>query len=556
MKQLFTTLLLLSLCIHGHAQELPLKTEVPAVSPDPNLPFTVMHFDVMGKDKFSILYYHLVYASVIHAGEFVSDTGQIVFKDTKRREAIPGSALVLLLKKQILDGAGHVLNSQEWLLAGRRMESAGEYKLYFPKGFSHAMVVNRSVVDKNIFNLDAVKGLSEPEMKELSYLCMELTPETGTYEAEPLHPTPQPSTLAEDIVATRKQFKSLRSTGLLFKGDLPSNESVLTRYSIVSDRSFVITKVKEKDKTKPTLLKFYVTADWATFDCLDSVKVAGEVSLTSAATIYNTNTEAIGAFANLQVKSKDEKGEETAQQLSVAMDADYTIGTWLHSVGKNKLNSLSPEVCWYEGTKLWVLSNNREKFFKSYMQIHLFEKGKAALQIFPSTEEEKGSEKTKFVKTFQPTAPNGVGVAPALPERYIPIYFTTVGETRYIVMQGTRIDEASKNRQYLSVNIYRIDAAGKVTHVDMLSDYKAFVPLPLTRLVKNPEADYFLLQYPVKLQLAFFADRSEISPLDLDNSRLMEKPNREYLSTSPYGTALLRRTAIGTKYTLLFYPQL
>jgi len=202
------------------------------------------------------------------------------------------------------------------------------------------------------------------------------------------------------------------------------------------------------------------------------------------------------------------------------------------------------------------MSNNREKFFKSYMQVHVFEKGQPAQYLFPLTEEEKGTEKTKFVKTFQPTPANGVGTAPPLPEKYAPIYFTTAGTTRYIVMQGTRFDEATKNRQYLSLNIYRMEATGKVTHVDLLSDYKAFIPMPFQKIVKNPEAEFSLLQYPLKLQLAFYADRSELSPLDAENASLVLKPDRTYITTSPYGSALLRRANMGNKLTLLFYPQL
>jgi len=555
MRHFFTLLLSLTLLSNSFAQDLPLKIEVPPASTDPNVQFTMLNFEVMGKDKFSIFYYHTLYGSVLHNSEFVEDTGQVVFKDHKHKIPIPNSHIAVLLKKQIFDGSGKLLNSEEWLLAGRKMDVAGEYKIYFPKGAKHPIVANRTVIDKTIFNLDAVKGLNPVEMNTLLDLSLTMFPEDPTNNDNKFASQPNTNTLAEDILATRKQFKSLRSTGLLFRGDLPPNESVLTRYNIVSDRTFVITKGKEKDKTKPTLLKFYVTEDYKTFDCLDSARVEGEVSLTSAATIYNTNAEAIGAFANLLVKSKDEKGEDLAQQFSVAMDADYTIGTWLHSVGKNKLNSLSPEVCWYEGSKLWVMSNNREKFFKSYVQMHVFEKGKPAMSLFPLTEEEKGSEKTKFVKTYQPTPPSGIGTAPALPERYVPIYFTTAGETRYIIMQGTRFDDVSKSRQYLSVNIYRIESKGKVTNIDMLSDYKAFVPLPLPRIIKNPDAEFFLLQYPLKIQLAFYQDRSEIIPLDADNGTLVQKPDNSYLVTSPYGSALLRRTTMGTKYTLLFYPQ-
>lgn len=554
MKHLLSCLFVLTFLLN-QAQELPIKVEVPPVSEDPNLQFTILRFDVMGKDKFSILYYQVISGSVLRSTEFVRDTGQIVYRDAERRDEILGSNAVVLLKKQIIDGSGKQLATEEWLIAQRVLEASGEHKLYFPKKFQHPLVPNRSVINKSIYTLDAIKGLNESEMGALVELARNMIPP----EFRPREYTNQPRydyPYAEDILATKRQFKALKSIGTLFKGNLPSDESVLTRFNIVSDRIFVITKVKEKEKTSSTLLKFYISEDNKIFECLDSAKVEGEVTLTSAATAYNTNSEAIGAFANLLVKSKNEKGEELTQQLSVAMDADYTIGTWLHSVGKNKLNSMAPEVCWYEGSKLWIMSNNREKFFKSYMQLHVLEKGKAATNLFPQTDEEKGSEKTKFVKTFQPTPANGVGVAPALPERYVPIYFTTIGETRYIVMQGTRYDEASKNRQYLSVNIYRIDDKGKVSNVDMLSDYKAFIPLPLPGLVKNPEAEYCLLLYPVKLQIAFYKDHSELSPLDENNASLVQKSDGSYISTSTYGSALLRRGNMGTKCTLLFYPKL
>jgi len=556
MKPFFSTLLSLTLCININAQDVPLKIEVPPLSADPNMPFSILNFDVMGKDKFSVLYVHIIYGSVLNSSEFVSDTGQTVFKDQKRRDPVLNSNAVVLLKKQIIDGRGALLASEEWLLAQRLMESSVDYKLYYAKNFKHPLVPNRSLINKTIYNLDAVKGLNEAEMTALTLLAQSMMPP----ELRPREYTGIPTTpdypFAEDILATKRQFKALRNTGILLKGDLPLGESILTRFNIVSDRIFVITRVKEKEKTNYTRLKFYVSADYKIFDCLDSTKVEGEVSLTSAAPVYNTNSEAIGAFANLLVKKKGEKGEDVMQQLSVAMDADYTVATWLHFVGKNKLNSLSPEICWYESSKLWVMSNNREKFFKSYMQVHVFEKGQPAQYLFPLTEEEKGTEKTKFVKTFQPTPANGVGTAPPLPEKYAPIYFTTAGTTRYIVMQGTRFDEATKNRQYLSLNIYRMEATGKVTHVDLLSDYKAFIPMPFQKIVKNPEAEFSLLQYPLKLQLAFYADRSELSPLDAENASLVLKPDRTYITTSPYGSALLRRANMGNKLTLLFYPQL
>ncbi len=548
MKKIFTILLFALVSLNLTSQDLPLKVAVPPVCSDPNLQFYILNFDAPAKDQFSIFYYHLIYGSVIHAGEFVSDTGSAVFKDPKRNDYIQGANAVVMLKKQTFDNTGKLLNESDWLLAERKMESEGAYVLYYPKGFKHALVPNRTAITMSIYNLDAIKGLTVPEMEALAVLVKGMIPQPPqAYVQSTYHE----NTLAEDIMATKKQFKSLRATGLLFKGNLPKDESVLTRYPIVSERNFVITRTKGKS----FLLKFYLTEDYKTFDCLDSTRIEGDVSLTSMSTCYNLNSEAIGAFANFQLKTKDDKGEDVLQQYSFAMDADYKISGWIHSVGKNKLNSMDPEICWYEADKLWVMSNNREKFFKSYVQLHQFPKAQAAISLYPTSDEEKGSEKTKFVKNFQPPVPMNQSQIAPLAEKYVPVYMTTAGESRYFIAQGTRWDDVTKSRQYMSVNIYRIDGKGKVTSIDILSDINSHAPFPMDRIIKNPNGEFFLLQYPIKVQLAFYPDRSELSPLTDAASMLIERQDKQFIGTSPYGSFMLHHTLSGTKYTILFYPK-
>ncbi|MCC6370548.1 MAG: hypothetical protein IT236_06020 [Bacteroidia bacterium] len=553
MKKIITLVAALFFILSSNAQTLPVTVDVPPLYNDPNIPFNVLNFDTPEKDKFTVFYYHIVNASVMRAGEFVSDTGYVVARDQKMREYIHGSNSLLFLKKQTFDAGGHLLNSEEWLLAQRQLDAQNEYKMYFSRSFKHPFLANRLPITMNIYNLDAVKGLSQPEMTALVELVKGMIPPPpGDVHVASTTGGVRENTIAEDIKSIKNQFKSLRSTGLAFKGDLPSGEKVLTRYPIVSDRVFVITKTKGDSY----LLKVYITADYKTFDCLDSVRVnGGDVTLTSAATIYNTNAEAVGAFANLHYKTKDEKGEDMLRQISIAMDADYKVTSWTHSVGKNKMNSLSPEVCWYEGDKLWVMSDNCERVFKTYKQLHQFVKGADAKQIFPASDEDKGSEKSHYVKNFQPeTPPQSTSIGP-VPDKEVPMFLTTVGETRYLITQGTKYDDALKATLYLTVTIYRIDGKGKITNEDFLSDYKGTVPLPIKRIIKNSNAEHFLLQYPVRIQMNLYEDHNDLNPLTADNTQLIEKYNREFITDGPQGSVMLKRSAMGNKYTILYYPK-
>lgn len=210
MKSCFTLLLCISIYLNSSAQDLPVKITVPEASTDPNMQFNVLQFDVMEKDKFSVLYFQSLYGSVMHNSEFVSDTGQIVYKDPKLKTPIYNSNTVLLLKKQIFDATGKLLNTEEWLLAARKLDVSGEFKFYFPRGAKYTTVPNRTVIDKSIYNLDAVKNLSQTEMAALVELVQRMIPKEG----EAVNYTRTESTIAEDIIATRKQFKALRSTGL------------------------------------------------------------------------------------------------------------------------------------------------------------------------------------------------------------------------------------------------------------------------------------------------------------------------------------------------------
>lgn len=547
MKAKFTLFALLFIQVAVFAQDYPQKINVPPVSEDPNQQLTVLHYDNQEKGEFTVLYYQIVNATVCREGEFVADTGSWVYKDKKFSETVHGSSGVMLLKKQTFDASGKILLDQKWVVATRKFDGMGEYKLYFRPKYVHPLITNRMVVEFNIYNTDLLKGLNQGELKAVNNVAESFMPRepqvSQTYQTKP-------RTIADDLKQMKSSLSGLNQVAGGFKGDLPSGEKVLTRFPYAEDKVFAVTKTKGDN----FLLKFYLTTDYKKFDFLDSVRVSGDVNLVSVATLYNTNSEPVGAFTNIHLKTKDEKGEDMLRQYSFAMDANFKVNGWIHSVGKNKMGSLMAEFGWYEGDKLWLISTNSERVFKTYQQLTLFVKGQAANTLFPASEEEKGTEKHINAKTFQPEKPfTSTGVTPSSNDYEIPQYITTVGETRYIITQNSYYNTTTNVREYSGNGVYRIDGKGKITNIDMMSEYVGQSMIPIRRIIKNSNSEYFLIPYPVILQEAFFEDKSELSPMTADNSVIMQRWDREMVTSTPNGSLILKRSAQGSKFTLLFY---
>ncbi len=539
-------ILFLSLFISNEicAQELPQQYSVAPVSPDVNQQFAILHFEPIAKDKFSIVYLQNINASVVTGNEVMRDTGSVVYTNDQKKEMVQFSNSATLLVKQLVEANGRASTQQVWVLANRKMESAGEYRLFLPRGFKHPIINTNIPLQHTMHNLDNVKGLSRSEFEALVLHAKQMFPERVIAQNQ-VYKEP---TLADDINKTKEQFRSLRASGLTGRGDLPKEESVLTRFTMKADQSFVVTKSGKKS----TLLKFYLTEDFKTFDLIDTASVEGKIDLTSVATVYDTNATVVGAVTNLLNRTKDDKGADLSQQITYGLFPDFKIYGWKHLVGKNKLNSLNPEICWFEGDKLLVLSTNNEKFFKPYYQLHQFEKNKEALLLFPKTADEQGTEKSVFAESFQPQQP--VGSAPPLAQRNIALGFKEVGGTRYIFTEGVRKDEATNTDQYLPLNILRIEADGKVTTLDMLPGYKAQVPVSIVTLGEYEDRSYYMVNYPNILQVALNREKSAVTPIVPPTEMLVSKLNGDKVVKNEFGTLLLKRSAAGTAYTLSFYP--
>lgn len=543
------------LAIHLNAQEIPKKINVPPPHADPNVVFTVLNFEPISKDQFSVLSYYQVGGSVLTPGEFVQDTGQIVFKDKDWKEVIPSSNGALLIKKQIIDIDGKEVATEVHFLALRKLEPASSYKIYFYKSVKDPVVTNRSILTKSIYNVQDLPNMTEDEQLTLAKFCAQFIPvvpnaqSTNTDNTYKGNQYVEP-TVVDDYKALKKQFQAISEARQAIRGDLPRSEKYQTRFSIEGDLSFAITKTRGETE----YLKFYLSADNKTFECLDSAKVKGDLLITSIATVFNMKAQAVGAFANFSYKFKDEKGEEISRQYSFVMSPDFKIYGWVHSTGKDKLNSLAPEMCWFENNKLFVLSDNRERIFKPYAQVHEFTLGGESKLIFPANEEEKGTEKTKYTNTFQPPVPINASQASPIPEKYVPLYVINSGNTKYFIAEGVKYNDVSKVNEYLTVKIYRFESNGKLTNIDILSDYRSINPFPLTQILKNDVSEYYLLEYPIRVQLAINAEKTELSQLTDEGHYLVEKREGGFVKHSPYGSLLLKKQGIGNKMQLLFYP--
>ena len=531
-----------------NAQTLPIQVPIPAPHTDPNVFFNLLYMDAVAKDRFSVIYCHTIYGSVMNGAEFVRDTGGTVYSDPKFKDMVPYSNGALFIRKQVFDLNGNVLESIDWLLAERRLESENTFRLYFAKGQKDPLVDNRVKMTQSIYNVGGLSGLSGEEITALTNYVQQYIPKKEEMSAQ-AKVEPRPGTIAGDIKEMKRQFKSLREAGMVMNNDLPSNEKLLTRFPITSDRIVCVTRTKG-DMCE---VKFYITEDYKSYHFVDSDTLLGDFTVNATGVVYDAQSQPAGAMVNLHVEYKNEKGEKVAKMHTFYLNAEYKLNRWEHVVGKNKMNSMSPELTWMDNGKLMVMTSNREKIFKPYVQIHRFDYGNPAELLFPANDEEKGSEKTRYVKNLQPEQPVQTTTMAPIPDNNKPLYFMNVGGVQYIITQGTKYNDALKMEEYLTVHIYRIDANGKLIEESLLSDIRDTKPFAFELLSKKSDAVHYLLPYNYKVQLVMTAAGIELQLLTDDKSSLRMQANQRYSMNTANGTLLFKQSNNG-KNTLLFYP--
>jgi hypothetical protein len=520
-------------------KNLPIVIEIPPLSSDNNFKASLLNFEITDDGNFSTLFYQNVSASVASSAEFISEGGKMVYKDEKKREPIAYSDQVLILFRQLVGKGGNVIDQKSWVFSKRALEPMTDYQLNFPSKYRHFLIEDKTSISLSLQSAGNAVGLTDSEKDALITLIKrDYFPDSYTEHRNSY----RRNTLGEDVKEFKESMKSLRETGVLFKGDLPKDEGVLTRFPVLTDKSFVITQHKKNEGQ----LKCYLTQDYKSFELVDSFNVNSKVTLTKITHVYNTNAEIVGAFASLNISSK-----ETPQTLNILLNPEDEIKHWIHSVGSNKLSSLQPEVCWYEQSDLMVLSTNAEKTFKSYYQLHKFSNANNPELLYPLTEEEKRSEKFKYVTAFKTDA--AVTGAPPIADTKIPMKFFVVNNTLYIITQGFRRDSNTGAEQYLDLSAYKI-SGNKFIGQESFTGYASAKPATIDVLFDADNKKYLMIDYPKKVELVFDESSIEVSPLETKTLSLSQNIYGDYINQNSLGLMLLTNQVAGSKYSILFYP--
>ncbi len=545
-KQFFFFLLFAAIYQTSAAQTLPISISVPQVSPDGNQQFRVLNFDISDNgDAFSILYMQELNASVMTNKEFLDEGGDYVFEKPKKKDLIPNSNKIVLLVRQIISKNGESSTDKLWVLAERKMESADEYRLFFKKNFTHPIIRTDAPVTLTVHNLDNVEGLSKNEKEAVTiFVKRELFPDGSTYVNQG-----REKTAIESIVDLRDQIKSLKTSGLFTKGSLPKGESVLTKFSIIPKKDYVVTKQKGDNP----ILKFYLTADYSEYQLLDSLIIDGDVSMTTIHTVYDKAGNPVGVLNVFVVKSKDASGEKKSEILLVGVNDDDELGHWMFEAGKSGGSSVVPEVCYQDGKKIMVISSNIEKMFKPYYQVHALEMGKPAVTLYPETEDEQRSVKQKNTDMLQPNTGSYTSPGP-LTEKYLPLMFISFDEVQYIITQQFARDRNKNIDENMGLMVYRL-MAGKLTNAMSMPGYRSDVPIVNELLLDNKDSKYLMLGYPTKVQLKVDKEGAVVTPIESATNKLVPMINGNIIAENNAGLLLLSKTTMGTKYNFLWWPK-
>lgn len=547
MKIITYFLLLLALVSQKvDAQEFPLNISVPQVTSDANQQYQILNYNVSEDgNSFSILYLQELEATVKSEKEFNKNPGEYAFQEKKMKSDnfIANSNKVLLLIRQVVNKNGEGRIDKSWVLAERKMESAEEYRMTFNKRFTHPILPSDAPITLTIHNLDNVQDLNGREKEALTvYIKKFIFPDPGVY----VNPGRE-STLGESIADLKSQFKTLRTSGAFIKGTLPKGESVLTKFEIVPKKNFVVTK----QKGEPMLLKFYLTPDYTDYELVDSLFLDGDVTVTSILHCYNKNTSVAGLMSGFHYKYKDGEGNSQSQILLVGLNEDDELGHWLVDAGKNKLNSLSPEVCYVEDKKFTLVSSNIEKIFKPYYQVHQLEIGKPGLLTFPLTEEDRKTVNQSRLKSLQVSDGKPYSAGP-LAQKHIPLWFTNFEAVRYMVTQSYARDVSKNLDVYMGLEIYRLDG-DRITDVYSVDGYQSDVAIHNEFLVQSDGKQYTMLGLPTKIQLTLDKTAAEIKPIESATSMLVPDIKGSVITENDKALIMLTKTRMGTKYSLLVY---
>ena len=553
MKKLYF-LCLLFLATHAYSQNASsvVKMEVPVVAMGDNQNYQALSFEPLADNKFSILYFQELAASIAGDREFINDKLAGAFQDAEGKKYIPYSERVIILVRQTFDKTATAPTTDYWIIALRELQSDQRYSLHFPANFKHPIIANNTTVNYNLKHLEQIKGLTTREFEALVLFGKQ---KYGFYQ----YPTPtgtvKAATLKEELEHMRSGLKAIGAT--FGKGDIPKNEKTLFKRELAEGIRVIGTKIDKKDSVE---VKLYLSAkDDTNYELLKKQTFAGSITPNFSSTlVYDRSMKVAGVLGYMVLKFKNAAGENKSNVFLMGLNENSEGQFWRLDVSKNTLSSYTPEFAYTGPEGIYVVGYNNEKVFKPYYQHSLLKNDGSYTMFYPSTPAEINSEKSQFLYTDQPKNQGGYssGSYSSESKQQIPIAILEQGKTKFILTLTKIINNTGSTTitSYGNLSVMTIDGSNKIRERYEIQENKSQDIIFPRLLGQYTDKSYYAINYPNKFKLVLSEGKVETEPLETGVYRLVYMPTEDYLSTNQFGNMLLTKTAVGNKYQLEFYP--
>lgn len=531
----------------------PVKMEVPAVAMGENQNYQALSFEALAQDKYSVLYFQELAASIAGDKEFINEKMAGAFLDAKGEKFIPYSERMIVLVRQTFGTSNAVPTTDFWVIALRELQSDQRYSVHYPLNFVHPIIGKNTTVSYSLKNLDQIKGLSTREFEALVLFAKQ---RYGFYQ----YPTPtgtvKAATLKEELEHMRSGLKAIGAT--FGKGDIPKAEKVLFKRELAEGIRVVGTKIDKKDSVE---VKLYLSAkDDTNYELLKKQTYAGSITPNFSSTlVYDRNMKVAGVIGYMVLKYKDAAGENKSNTFLMGINDNSEGQFWRLDVSKNTLSSYTPEFAYIGDGGIYVVGYNNEKVFKPYYQHSLLKADGSYTMFYPSTPTEINSEKSQFLYTDQIKGQSSGYSSGYTSESksQIPIAMLEQGKTKFILTLTKIINNTGSTTitSYGNLSVMTIDGSNKIRERYEIQENRSQDIIFPRFLGQYPDKSYYVINYPNKFKIVLSEGKVETEPLETGVYRLVYLPTEDYLSTNQFGSMLLTKTAVGNKYNLEFYPR-
>ncbi|MDP4663112.1 MAG: hypothetical protein NWS74_05575 [Salibacteraceae bacterium] len=558
MKNLVLSCLIFS-SIHVFAQEKkPVKMEVPTIALGENQNFDVLNYEAIASNEFSIMYLQELPATVISDLEFYNPAYIGAFAEKKDendyRGFVNNSNRVLVLVRQTFGETGAAA-TKFWVVAVRELQSNTAYTMHYPASFIHPIIADHIPVTYSLKNVDQIPDLTEREFAALVAVGKQ---KYGFYEYPAVSYKSTYSTLADDLKAMKSGFKELKAVLGGGKMSLPKGENLLFKREVIDNIRLAATKVSDKESVE---LKIYISqSSDSEYELLASKTYDGKTNpMFASALVYDNDVKVSGAYGWTVLKPNDK--DASSSIVIMGIDENGEPNFWEINSGKNGLNSFTPTFSYTGKEGIYVVSLNRDKIFKPFYQHHLLKPDGTAETLFPTTEEEVGSEKSEYLKTEQKAAAPSTGYQPTsttgVTKVDVPVGIFERNNHRYLfeTSKSTTTVGDMKNTQFTDLTVVHIDENNKIVeHYDITENKSSDMPYPMF-LGDYSDKAYFLVNYPNMFKLVISDAKVETETVENDTYKLINQANGEYITFNQYGVMYITKSVIGNKTTLEFFPQ-